>query len=558
MSSSSNKQLQESESSRITDRETEKVRSHECELDLNLHAQAAPSTAAIAIQRVLGFFIFVFGFLVTAILPSKTREILELAGIVIPDLINHYLVFAFVKGAIGFGILLVGVRLILRARKLARLRAADAVMNLPESFVLYLRSFVEDDPMSAPMASGKYLFPATAEEQLATAVQDIGPLLAIGRPGEKLPEVGALRLYVDDANWQPTVRALMARAQLTLFLAGSSDGFWWELQHAVRNLEPTKFVVLLPFDKQDYVAFREEAMQRLALKLPDVRRISRLEGNIRAVLYFDAAVKPHLYSSYQMRARDALRLGHFSISKGMASYLRVLLRPAYENLGIKWLPMPTPWGSLLIFLFGISAIGASLFAWTQGWLDEPTTAHVVEHKIQQTISADPNVGPKLPRMSRRERTALIGRLAKSGLGHLEEETLVHRASLFEKLLRAADTNTCARMMHGGASSAEVVAVLKKLSIPDQSAYWNIMLVAIQAGLTLEDGRSPPEATTDTALAQVFEGMETTDVQRLSNALSTPQMSSPAEVCWAGRKLYERVNSLSEPHRGSLARALIAP
>ena len=62
----------------------------------------------------------------------------------------------------------------------------------PAAPVLYLRSFADDG-----CAARRY-GALTEEEQLAKALAWVGPLLAVGRPGEVLPHVGAQRIYVAD------------------------------------------------------------------------------------------------------------------------------------------------------------------------------------------------------------------------------------------------------------------------------------------------------------------------------------------------------------------------
>jgi hypothetical protein len=48
----------------------------------------------------------------------------------------------------------------------------------------------------------------------------IGPFVAIGRPGERLPQLGAIRLYVADPEWQEMVTRLMSEAALVVLRAG--------------------------------------------------------------------------------------------------------------------------------------------------------------------------------------------------------------------------------------------------------------------------------------------------------------------------------------------------
>jgi hypothetical protein len=70
----------------------------------------------------------------------------------------------------------------------------------PESFVLYLRSFQDDQARQsiewkymgdeANRIQNLLLSSLTEEEQLVAALKPIGPVVALGRPGEALPLVG--------------------------------------------------------------------------------------------------------------------------------------------------------------------------------------------------------------------------------------------------------------------------------------------------------------------------------------------------------------------------------
>jgi hypothetical protein len=68
--------------------------------------------------------------------------------------------------------------------------------------VVYLRSFLDDgrnDPewsgVSTHFAAANYMQP-TEEETLARVMAKVGPFLAIGKPTEQFPELGAARIYV--------------------------------------------------------------------------------------------------------------------------------------------------------------------------------------------------------------------------------------------------------------------------------------------------------------------------------------------------------------------------
>lgn len=129
------------------------------------------------------------------------------------------------------------------------------VINSPQelgadSYVLYLRSFDDDlrrasleENQSHPPGPGAVLpdlllSGRTDEEQLAAALASVAPLVAVGRPGEHLPLVGARRLYLPLDDWQDTVRQLMERARPVVMALGTGPGLMWELMEAVRILPP--------------------------------------------------------------------------------------------------------------------------------------------------------------------------------------------------------------------------------------------------------------------------------------------------------------------------------
>ncbi len=118
--------------------------------------------------------------------------------------------------------------------------------------VLYLRSFRADAGLvekGGGSALSYLAFAAykveTYERSLAAALADVGPLVAIGRPYERLPPLGAARMYVGD-EWQLVVERLVRGSRLVVLRAGTTEGFLWELKHLVAYCDPRKVVILIP------------------------------------------------------------------------------------------------------------------------------------------------------------------------------------------------------------------------------------------------------------------------------------------------------------------------
>lgn len=86
---------------------------------------------------------------------------------------------------------------------------------------------------------------ASAEETLARFFQKFGPVVAIGKPGERLATAGAARIYVSDELWQQTVLTEIERAQFVVVQPGSSKGVAWELAQVRAHANPTRVLLSL-------------------------------------------------------------------------------------------------------------------------------------------------------------------------------------------------------------------------------------------------------------------------------------------------------------------------
>jgi hypothetical protein len=84
----------------------------------------------------------------------------------------------------------------------------------------------------------------TLEQALARIVQPYGPFIAIGRPGESVPPLGAARFYVED--WQAAVRSVAESSRLVILVAGQTPGVLWELDHLLGTTTRDRLVIVFP------------------------------------------------------------------------------------------------------------------------------------------------------------------------------------------------------------------------------------------------------------------------------------------------------------------------
>lgn len=129
--------------------------------------------------------------------------------------------------------------------------------------ILFLRAFVDDelvvDRQLDEVMGLRYERRITLEEVLVPQLEALGPVLAIGRPRQVLPPVGAGRLWLDNSAWQGGVDLLLPEAQLVVMVMGQihgPDGLAWELQRIASFDCLEKLVLVIPPVGEDQVRHR--------------------------------------------------------------------------------------------------------------------------------------------------------------------------------------------------------------------------------------------------------------------------------------------------------------
>jgi len=232
------------------------------------------------------------------------------------------------------GVLLLGCFVHFAGRRLAakaRAESPDSPLRKPEATVLYLRSFQSDTWMLGQGVTSE-------EEQLAKALRRVGELIAIGRPSEKLPLPGAVRMYVSDAEWQSAVTEHMASARVVVLRAGAGNGLFWELREAISKIPPEKLVILvLGIKKNAYHEFAGMAQNDLGIQLPALpaRMIWRassywpslITGAPPGFIRFSANWTPEFVT---------IPFGPLRFRNLDHRAFKAALKPVFENNRVKW------------------------------------------------------------------------------------------------------------------------------------------------------------------------------------------------------------------------------
>jgi hypothetical protein len=198
---------------------------------------------------------------------------------------------------------------LLRYSRRMRAKGAEQVLeNDPRPPIVYLRSFDFDRTSSATATSG--LLPTetkTYEQRVARALRRVAPVVAVGDPTEELPELGSVRLYADDAEWQRTIEDLTGRGGTIILHIGDSEGLAWEVSHVVGLGQPERIVLSLGVG---YTDFRRKFGHIFPRGLPQIPRSEFLYLALPRIsksefLYFDADWTPRVFDRRASRTVDA-------------------------------------------------------------------------------------------------------------------------------------------------------------------------------------------------------------------------------------------------------------
>ena len=148
---------------------------------------------------------------------------------------RNYILISFIAAT--------GTTIIWNGRRLMRGDQTANLKEMTEDPIVYFRAFAKEglkhDRLVLRARSWIMSVSVTTNEALfAKKLRAIGPLVAVGKPGDKLSPLGALRSYVGE-DWQSHVDNFLARAQLVILRAEpGGEGFLWEIRRVLETFDP--------------------------------------------------------------------------------------------------------------------------------------------------------------------------------------------------------------------------------------------------------------------------------------------------------------------------------
>lgn len=156
---------------------------------------------------------------------------------------------ALLGGGAGLGTL-VAILLFIRAGRASQPDLQLLLEHDTRKPVLFLRSF-KDDTIITFRRFRKRLpwainYAIRFEQSVADRFNDLGPLIAVGEPGEKLPHIGAARVHLKDDEWQDAVIGWVGDARLIVMIAGPTEWIRWELAQITDKKRLGELFILIP------------------------------------------------------------------------------------------------------------------------------------------------------------------------------------------------------------------------------------------------------------------------------------------------------------------------
>ena len=227
--------------------------------------------------------------------------------------------------------------------------------------IIHLRPFIKDSLTEklTRVKIGPLIFipDPRVEDDIAGVLNCIGPFIALGKPGQRLPETGAYRLYVDSEHWEGTIIELYSVCRFVIVLGvADTKNVVWEIQQAMQRLRPDQIVFMFPYPynyKQSefsYQNFKRAVEDYFPHPFPD-------ELGKRILLGFSADWKPRFIGDPGIGAPQR-----------RAAFLSLVRRfePDFREPPF-WRVVPTP----RLYLFaGVCVIWASLMIALIAWAIE--------------------------------------------------------------------------------------------------------------------------------------------------------------------------------------------
>jgi len=217
-------------------------------------------------------------------------------------------------------VVFIAARTIWRLGTRFNLRRRDAIILKDKPPVLLLRSFADDVAGIPPSALIPRLLwrRKRLEETIGKELALAGPFVAIGKPGETLPQIGAQRLYVADTDWQEVVKSYIERAEPIILIAGKTTWVQWELANIVALGLMNRLLIVFPRSADAERAARWENLKSALANTPWSAAADAIDiaGTLAIFMRGGGFVVVKSRAAHESDYEAALRVATFLMGRG--------------------------------------------------------------------------------------------------------------------------------------------------------------------------------------------------------------------------------------------------
>lgn len=456
------------------------------------------------------------------------------------------------------------------AKRVLQVLRADPAAGVPD-FVVYLRAFETTRHLGVPLYlrlqklySLASLTVNDVENHVSNAVGQLGPLVALGRPGEAF---GAGRVITAEEEWKQDILLLLHRCRAILLVPSHRKGTLWEIESIYHEGLLEKCIFVMPprskkaIDTSERWGEAKAAIAMLGLEVPD---------------YQSSGMLFTLNASGKISAVEPLILGRM---RPLRKAIRRLLKPRKavalfeavakaDRRGRRGRAMG--WAFALYSLLPLMLAAANFFlpplsrpqteeSWGLTFDRIGSYKRMSDYDIEESVLLykSDKYRAWTATISSQQADSARSDLIIKGLFRLDDDLLRGYYIALADMLDRTDPGTCAGFTSDKGISRPAADVFSY--IPPEEIH-DFLRARTEALLAEVEDRPLPVIDSEAvgAASARFMDLFTADERaRWERLNDTSGETSGADTCWLARKMYEGVKKLPARDSANWARGITA-